>query len=141
MTSSSASAISETLDHAFRAALLLTGGDDLAEDAVRCGIAALQCGDDIEKTLVVKTIESAIRQRAKSSNGLDRALARLPEELHWVMLLDPVPRDCFMLRTLFGVRPEHCTAILNLTTEEFEVGLNAAWQQIEAQKGVVCQAN
>jgi hypothetical protein len=63
MTSILASAISETLDHAFRAALMLTGSADLAENAVLDGIAGLESSEDVEKALVAKTIESVIRQR------------------------------------------------------------------------------
>ena len=135
MTSISVSAISETLDLAFRAALLLTGGADLAENAVLAGIAALQCGDDVGKTLFAKTIQAAIRQRTKSPNGIERALAHLPEELRGLLFLAPVPRDCFTLRTLFEIRPENCAAILNLTIHEFEQALHAALQQLSLLEG------
>jgi hypothetical protein len=130
MMSISVSAISETLDPAFRAAFLLTGRADVAENAVLDGIDALQCRDDVEKTLVAKTIESVIRQRAKFPKDLEQALAHFPEELHRLILLAPVSRDCFMLRILFGIRPENCAAILNLTSHEFEEALYVAFQQL-----------
>jgi hypothetical protein len=126
----SASAISETLDYAFRAAFLLTGRADLAENAVLNGIAGLDSNDDVEKALVPKTIEFVIRQRTDLPNQLEHALARLPHELQRLILLAPVPRDCFLLRVLFGIPVANCATILNLTIEEFEESLCAAFQQL-----------
>jgi hypothetical protein len=127
----SASAISEALDHAFRAALLLTGRADLAENAVLDGIAGLDSCDDVEKALVVKTIQSVIRRRGDFPNELERALGLLPHELQRRLVpLVPASRDCFVLRILFGVTPANCAAILNLTIEEFEEALCAGFQQM-----------
>ena len=47
----------------------------MAENAVLDGIAALESSDDVEKALVAKTIESAIRSRADFPNHLEQALA------------------------------------------------------------------
>ena len=94
MMSISASAISKTLDHAFRAALLLTGSADLAENAVLDGIAGLESSGDVKKALVARTIDSVIRQRADFPNQLEHALALLPHELQQLILLAPVSRDC-----------------------------------------------
>jgi len=130
MTSISVSAISENLDHAFRAAFLLTGRVDLAENAVRDGIAGLESNNAIEKELVAKTVESVIRQRADFPNQVEQALARLPQELQRLILLEPVSRDCFILRALFGINPTSCAAILNLTTEGFDEYLCAAFYRL-----------
>src|SRR5688500_7115397 len=89
MMSISASAISETLDHAFRAALLLTGSADLAENAVLDGIAGLESSDNVETALVAKTIEFVIRQRADFPNQSEHTLALLPHELQRLILLAP----------------------------------------------------
>jgi hypothetical protein len=126
----SASAISETLDHAFHAALLLTGSADLAENAVLQGIVGLESSDDVETALITKTVESAIRQRANSSNQLEHALALLPRELQRLILLAPVSRDCFLLRILFGIPAAKCAAILNLGIGEFKESLCAALRQL-----------
>jgi hypothetical protein len=134
----SASAISETLGHAFRAAFLLTGTADLAEDAVLEGIAGLESADDVEKALVAKTIESVIRQRPDFPNQLEHALMILPDELQRLVLLAPVSRDCFLLRILFGITPAKCAATLNLTIEEFEESLCAALQQLSMIGGLIC---
>ena len=138
MMSISASAISETLDHAFRAALLLTGSAGLAEKAVLDGIAGLESGDNLEKALVAKTIESVIRQRADFPNQLEHTLERVPHEIQRLMLLAPVSRDCFILRILFGVTPANCARILNLTIEEFEESLYAAFQQLSMLGAPIC---
>lgn len=124
------SAISDTLDQSFRAAFLLTGSADLAENAVLKGIAGLESSDDVEKTLLAKTVESAIRQRAHHPDRLEHAVALLPDQLQRLTLLSPVSRDCFLLRILFGVPPVNCAASLNLTIEEFEDSLCTALQQL-----------
>jgi len=125
-----AGAISKNLDHAFRAALLLTGRADLAEDSVLDGIAALESIDDVEDTLLTKTIASVIRRRADFPDQLEQALLLLPPELQRLILLAPLSRDCFILRILFGITPSNCAAILNLTIEEFEESLLVAFQQL-----------
>jgi hypothetical protein len=138
MTPVSASTISETLDHAFRAALFLTGDADLAENAVLDGIAALESNDTVEKALVVKTVESVIRQRADFPTHTEQAMARLPPELQRLIGLAPVSRDCFILRVLFGISPVNCAAILNLSSEEFKESLCAAYQQLPALGDKTC---
>ena len=64
-----------TSECSFRATLLLTRRADLAENAVLDGIAALESSDDVEKALVAKTIEFAIRSRADFPNHLEQELA------------------------------------------------------------------
>jgi hypothetical protein len=123
----SASAMSDTLDHAFRAAFLLTGSAASAENAVAHGIATLEQSDDAEKAVVAETIAYVMRQ---FPTGLEPALAQLPDELHRVIHLDPVSRDCFLLRNFFGIAPARCAAILNLTIEEFEDSLHAAFERL-----------
>ncbi|MGH9630521.1 MAG: hypothetical protein ACRD7E_19595, partial [Bryobacteraceae bacterium] len=133
-----ANAISETLDRAFRAAFLLTGNADLAENAVLNGIAGLESDDHAEKMIVAKTIESLIRHRPDLPHGLDRALALLPHEFQRLVLLAPVSRACFLLRILFGITPTNCAMALNLTIEEFEESLRAALEQLSIAGGLIC---
>jgi hypothetical protein len=97
MMSISAVSVSEVLEHAFRAALMLTGRADLAENAVLDGIAGLESNDDLEKALVGKTVESAFRRRANFPNQSQQALALLPRELYRLISLAPVSRDCYIL--------------------------------------------
>lgn len=122
--------VAETLSDAFRAAFLLTGRADSAEDAVSQGIMALESCDDIEKALVAKTVEFVYRQRMSFPNRLEHAMARLPLELQRLIWLSPVSRDCFILRILFGISAAKCASILNLTIEQFAVSLRAALLQL-----------
>jgi hypothetical protein len=126
----SARSISETVNDAFRAAFLLTGSADLAENAFLHGIAGLESSDDLSNALLAKTIRFVIWQQANVPNRLERTLALLPDELQRLIRLAPVPRDCFMLRILFGINAANCAAILNLTIEQFEVSLCAALRQL-----------
>ena len=126
----SAAAVSGTLAGAYRAALLLTGSAELAEIAVLNGIASLQTGDDVEETLVAKTVEFVIKH-PDYEYRLQRALALLPhDELRRLVHLAPKPRDSFLLRVLFGIPSASCAVILNLTIEEFEGSLSAALRRL-----------
>ena len=126
----SAAAVSGTLELAYRAALLLTGSAELAEITVLNGIASLEIGDDVEKTLVSKTVEFVIR-RPDYEDRVKRALALLPhDELRRLIYLGPKSRDIFLLRVLFGIPSASCAAILNLTIEEFEGSLSAALRRL-----------
>jgi hypothetical protein len=121
-------AFSETLDHAFRAALLLSGSAELAEEAVSRGIGGLDFSDAVEKVLVAKTVEFVIK-RSDYPYRLQHALALLPHELRWLIHLAPVSRDCFLLRVLCRIPAASCAAILDLTIEEFEESLcDALWR-------------
>jgi len=58
------SEVSKALDEAFRAAFLLTGSTEAAENAVLDGIAALEFGYIVDDVLLVETVKSAIQRRA-----------------------------------------------------------------------------
>ena len=122
--------VSNTLDEAFRAAFLLTGSTELAENAVLDGIAALECGDYVGEILVVESIKSAIRQRADLPGESEQALSRLPWELRRLNLLAPISRDCFVLRVLLRLTPGSSAAILQLTVQEIEEVLCAAFEEL-----------
>jgi hypothetical protein len=126
----SAVALTENLERAFHAALMLTGTAKMAEKCVLDGLVNLTSSDDIVEALVAKAVESAIRQRIYFPNQLEQALARLPQELGRMIFLAPVARDCYMLRILFRIPPASCAAILNLTIEELEASLCEALQNL-----------
>ena len=136
----SAHAAPESLTDAFRAAFLLTGSLDLAENAVLHGIAALAPNDDVEKDLVKKTVELIFRRRMDFPNQLEHSLALLPPELRRLIWLAPVGRDCFILRVLFGITAASCAKILNLTIEQLDVSLRAALRQLPMVSPSVCWA-
>jgi hypothetical protein len=119
-----------TIDEAFRAAYLLAGSSERAEKAVLDGIAALDFNGTGERTLIVETVKAAIRQRTEVPCPSDRASSGLPWELERLALLAPVSRDCFILRLLCRMTPGLCCAILNLTVQEFEDALCAAYQEL-----------
>ena len=97
---------------AFRAAFLLTGSTEVAENAVLGGIAGLEFGHITDDILVVETVRSVIQQRVhfpgrsepapshllSSFDGclcLPRFLATLLYcEFSWEYLLRPAPRFC-----------------------------------------------
>jgi hypothetical protein len=122
--------ISRTIDEAFRAAYLLSGSSEIAENAVLAGIAALDVTGVAVQTLIVESAKAAIRQRPRISRPWDRASSNLSRELQRLTLLEPGSRDCFVLRVLYRMTPEICCAILNLTLREFEDSLCAAYQAL-----------
>ena len=126
----SASAISEAVEHAFRAAFLLTSSAEFAETAELNGIAGLEPSDDVSKALVAKTIDFVIRQRAVHPNRSEHWLPLLPHEFQWLRVLAPVSRDCFLLRVLFRIPTATCAAILNLTIGEFEGSLRDGFERL-----------
>jgi hypothetical protein len=122
------SEVSKALDQAFRAASLLTGSAEVAENAVLDGIDALEFDKPVDDVLLVETVKSAIRRRVAFS-GLSEQ-AHLPLELQRLFLLAPISRDCFILRVLLGITAWTCSNILHLGVEEIEVVLCAALQEL-----------
>jgi hypothetical protein len=119
----------KALDKAFRAALLLTGSTEAAENAVSDGIAALECGHGADDVLL-ETVSSAIQRRAPASGQSAQAPAHLPLELRRLFPLAPISRDSFVLRFLLGVPIAKCSAVLRLTIHEIEEVLCAALQEL-----------
>jgi hypothetical protein len=120
---------SEAIDKAFRAALLLTGSTELAENAVLDGIAASEFGHIVDDVLL-ETVKSAIQRRAAFSNESVQAPSDLPLELRRLFLLAPISRDSFVLRVLLGIPPTACSAVLHLTIHEIDDVLCAALQEL-----------
>ena len=120
----------KVLDEAFRAAFLLTGSTEVAENAVLDGIAALEFGHIVDDVLLVETVKSAIQRRATFSGQSTQAPSHLPLELRRLFLLAPISRDCFMLRVLLGIPVGTCSRILRLGIEEIGEVMCAALQEL-----------
>jgi len=112
---------------AFRTALLLAGATRVAELAVLDGIEA--CGNISHRSLLIETVQSTIRRRAESPAGLD-GINLLPPELRRVLGLQPIFRDCFVLRILVQLPPEECAELLNISITEYEDALSRALNQL-----------
>jgi hypothetical protein len=112
---------------AFRTALLLAGATRVAELAVLDGIEA--CGNISHRSLLIETVQSTIRRRAESPVGLD-GINLLPPELRRVLGLQPIFRDCFVLRILVQLPPEECAELLKISITEYEDALSAALNQL-----------
>jgi len=120
----------EALDEAFRAAFLLTGSTEVAENAALDGIAALEFGDVVDDVLPVETVKSAIQRRADLTSQSEQAPSHLPRELRRLFLLAPLSRDCFVLRVLLGMPLATCSTVLHLAIRETEDVLCAALQEL-----------
>jgi hypothetical protein len=107
--------------------LLLAGATRVAELAVRDGIEA--CGNISHRSLLIETVQSTIRRRAESPAGLD-GINLLPPELRRVLGLQPIFRDCFVLRILVQLPPEKCAELLNISITEYDDALSAALKQL-----------
>jgi DNA-directed RNA polymerase specialized sigma24 family protein len=119
--------ISSALDMAFRTALLLAGATKTAEAAVMDGIGA--CEDLSHRRLLIEAVRSTIRRRTKSADAPD-AFELLPPELRRLFMLQPLSRDCFVLRILAGLSPEICAELLDISIAEFEDAVYAALNQL-----------
>ena len=122
--------VSKALDEAFRAAAMLTGSAEVAENAVLDGIAASEFGNIVDGVLLVETVKSAIQRRADFPGRSEQAPLHLPQELRQLFLLAPISRDCFVLRVLLGIAPGTCFGILHLTIQEIEEVLYTALQEL-----------
>jgi hypothetical protein len=106
---------------AFRAALLLGGTTKTAEAAVMDGICA--CEELSQAGLLIEAVRFTIRQRMKSPDAR-------PPELRRLFLLQPLLRDCFVLRILAGFSREACAALLDVSITELEDALGDALNQL-----------
>ncbi len=122
--------VSRALDGAFRAALMLTGSTHAAEHAVLDGIAATEFESVVGDVFLLETVKAAIQQRSESPHQSEQPPSWLPLELRRLFLLDPVSRDCFVLRILLGLTPRACSGILQLTIEEAHQTLCAALEAL-----------
>ena len=112
---------------AFRTALLLAGATKTAELAVLDGIDA--CENISHRSLLIEAVRSTIRRRAESPAVLD-GINLLPPELRRLFGLQPMSRDCFVLRILVQLPPEECVDLLNISITEYEDALCGALNQL-----------
>src|SRR5579863_9982766 len=112
---------------AFRTALLLAGATKTAELAVLAGIHA--CENISCRRLLIETVRSTIRWRAESPVILD-GINLLPPELRRLFGLQPMSRDCFVLRILVRLPPEESADLLNISIAEYEDALCGALNQL-----------
>src|SRR5580698_4514291 len=112
---------------AFRTALLLAGATKTAEMAVLDGIDA--CENISHRSLLIETVRSTIRRRAESPAVLD-GIDLLPSELRRLWGLQPIFRDCFVLRILVQLHPEVCAELLKISITEYEDALSRALKQL-----------
>src|SRR5438552_12419074 len=113
---------SVAVDMAFRTALLLTGATRTAEEAVIHGIAS--CEDLSHRALLMETVRSAIGRRTKPADG-PYDVDSLPTELRRLFNLQPLLRECFVLRILVGLSPNVCAELLDISITEFEDAIYA----------------
>ena len=136
------SELSKALDEAFRAAFLLTGTTECAENAVLDGIAASEVDRIVDEGLLVESVKSAIQRRADDPAQPEQAGLYLPLELRRLFLLAPISHDCFMLRVLLGINVGTCSRIMRLGIDEFGEVLCAALQELprlEAHSATRCE--
>jgi DNA-directed RNA polymerase specialized sigma24 family protein len=107
--------------------LLLAGATKTAEAALMDGIDA--CEDPSHRGLLIEAVRSTIRRRTKSADAPD-ALELLPPELRRLFMLQPLSRDCFVLRILVGLSPEVCAELLDVSVTELEEAVCVALNQL-----------
>jgi len=112
---------------AFRTALLLAGATKTAELAVLDGIDA--CKDISHRSLLIETVRATIRRRTESPDVVD-GVNLLPSELRRLLCLQPIVRDCFILRILVQLPHEVCAELLKISITEYEVALWGALNQL-----------
>jgi hypothetical protein len=122
--------VHKALGQAFRAAFLLTGSIEVAENAVLDGIAAVEFSHVTDRAFIFESVKAAIRRRASFSGQPAQAFAHFPIELRRLFLLAPISRDCFVLRILLGIPSATCARVLRLTANKIEAMLCAALQDL-----------
>ena len=90
--------MSQAIDMTFCTALLLIGAMKTAEAAVMQGIGA--CEDLSPRGLLIEASRAAVQRCTKSSDG-PCEIERLPPELRRLFILQPLPRQCFVVRILY----------------------------------------
>jgi len=122
--------MSEALDEAFRAALLLTGSIEAAETAVSDGIAALEFDDTNSPVLLMETVKSAIQFDVRSRYQRERAISTVPFELGRVIMLPAEPRRSFVMRILLGMPARICSELLDVPVSDVENALCTAVKEL-----------
>ena len=115
---------SETISHAFLAALLLTASSSRAEAAVLESIRLLDEGETPRDEILRRTFEIALRDQAGVSDTrpatIDEAGSMLPKELRRVLRLAPIDRRSFVLRYLAAAQCESSTRLSHLQIHQLD---------------------
>jgi len=122
--------LSKTLDEMFCSAFLLTGSIECAEEAVINAIEACDSDDIVDESLFVEMVRSAIELRTTCRCQSKRGDLFLPLELWRLFQLQPVSRDCYILRILLRMPCGTCAHILHLTVDEVDDALLAALREL-----------
>jgi hypothetical protein len=109
---------------------MLTGSTHAAEHAVLDGIAATEFDSVVGDVFLLETVKAAIQRRTESAHQSEQPPSCLPLELQRLFLLEPISRDCFVLRILLGLTPRTCSTMLQLTIEEANHVLCAALEAL-----------
>ena len=110
------SSSSEYLEEMFKAALLLTGSAEAAEESVLEGIESWDTGEAFGASVFHATLKAAISKALQQGSPGEREISslRLPDELSRVLLLPTALRFCFVLRSLIGLPRAECSQLLKL---------------------------
>ena len=117
----------DAVDMAFLTALLLTGTMKAAEAAVIHGIGS--CEDLSHRALLMEIVRSAIGRRTKPADR-PYEVESLPTDLRRLFTLEPLLRECFVLRILVGLSPRVCAELLDISITEFENAIYATLSQL-----------
>jgi hypothetical protein len=123
-----------TLRDASLAALLLTGTNEGAEQAVSEAIATMDCGGSVDE-LLVATAKFAIQLRDERSSRAAMP-SSLPPELQRLFLLSSLGRDCFVLRMLMGISAEMSSEILEVDRDEVDEAMCRALSELAGLEGI-----
>jgi hypothetical protein len=127
-------AVELALNRAFVVALLLTGQEKLAEQAVTKGIARLKPGALTMDAILNETIQSCelpdVPVWHHPEMAQERSPGFLPTALQSVSRLAPLYRHCFVLRLLMRLSPDVCGHLLQLEASDVDAFASAGAQQI-----------
>lgn len=113
--------LDQIVGRAFLIARLLTGSDELAENAVIEAISTWDAAPEPEGALLWHTALAALTGPCACwSPGGNDGVARLPEELENVRALAAPLRHCFVLRMLGGWSTDVCSRLLRMNPRRVE---------------------
>jgi DNA-directed RNA polymerase specialized sigma24 family protein len=114
----------DRLNRAYLAALVLTADATLAETAVRICLASLDSAGIASEDLEVSTLgiaEWLQREPSEMQEHLPEWVSqRLPIELQNVLRLPADLRHCFVFRILYGLSPDFCSDMLQLSVAQLD---------------------
>ena len=112
----------QPLRKSFLLALLLTGSEARAEQAVGASIGGLEDCEAWPDRLVEGTAIRAVRMRGEAGGTFEG----LPVELQQLMQLPETSRQCFVLRIFADWSREKCAEVLHLDGEQVDQAISDA---------------